>query len=64
MEDDSKEKAREICEKYQLPSSLMQNMWVAFVLEAVSCLERDGTIFLYFQWSFFRFNTQKRFDCF
>lgn len=45
MEDDSKEKAREICEKYQLPSSLMQNMWVAFVLAAVSCLERDGTIF-------------------
>lgn len=45
LEDDSKEKAREICEKYQLPSSLMQNMWVAFVLAAVSCLERDGTIF-------------------
>lgn len=45
MEDDSKEKAREICEKYQLPCSLMQNMWVAFVLAAVSCLERDGTIF-------------------
>ncbi len=45
MEDDSKEKAKEICEKYQLPSSLMQNMWVAFVLAAVSCLERGGTIF-------------------
>jgi len=45
MENDSKEKAREICEKYQLPSSLMQNMWVAFVLAAISCLERDGTIF-------------------
>jgi len=45
MEDDSKEKAKKICEKYQLPSSLMQNMWVAFVLAAVSCLERDGMIF-------------------
>lgn len=45
MEDDSKEKAREICKKYQLPNSLMQNMWVAFVLAAVSCLEKDGTIF-------------------
>ncbi|MDD3138906.1 MAG: Eco57I restriction-modification methylase domain-containing protein [Lachnospiraceae bacterium] len=45
MEDNSKEKAKEICEKYQLPSSLMQNMWVAFVLAAVSCLERGGTIF-------------------
>lgn len=45
MEDESKEKAKEICEKYKLASSLMQNMWVAFVLAAVSCLERDGTIF-------------------
>lgn len=45
MEDDSIGKAKEICEKNQLPSSLMQNMWVAFVLAAVSCLERDGTIF-------------------
>lgn len=45
MEEESKEKAKEICEKYHLPSSLMKNMWVAFVLAAVSCLERDGTIF-------------------
>ncbi len=45
MEDNSKKKAKEICEKFRLPSSLMQNIWVAFVLAAVSCLERDGTIF-------------------
>lgn len=45
MVDDSKKRAKKICEKYQLPSSLMQNMWVAFVLAAVSCLERGGTIF-------------------
>ena len=45
MGDDSKERARELCEKYRLPGSLMQNMWVAFVLAAVSCIERDGTIF-------------------
>ena len=45
MGDDSKERARELFEKCELPSSLMQNMWVAFVLAAVSCLERDGTIF-------------------
>lgn len=45
MEDDSKKKAKEICENYKLSSSLMQNMWVAFVLAAVSCIERDGTIF-------------------
>lgn len=45
MGDDSKERARELFEKCHLPSSLMQNMWVAFVLAAVSCLERDGTIF-------------------
>ncbi len=45
MEDTSREKAKEICEKYLLPSSLMKNVWVAFLLAAVSCLERDGTIF-------------------
>lgn len=45
MGDDSKERARELFEKCELPSSLMQNMWVAFVLAAVSCLEKDGTIF-------------------
>lgn len=45
MENEPKEKAKEICEKYQLPNSLMQNMWVAFVLASVSCLEEGGTIF-------------------
>lgn len=45
MEQDSKEKAKKICEKYQLSDSFMQNMWVAFVLAAVSCLEKGGTIF-------------------
>ena len=45
MEDDSKEKAKEICSKFNLPNSLMKNMWVAFVLAAISCLERDGAIF-------------------
>lgn len=45
MDDGSKEKAKGICEKYRLPGSLMQNMWVAFVLASVSCLECDGTIF-------------------
>lgn len=45
MDDNSKKKAKEICEKFQLPNSLMKNMWVAFVLAAVSCLEKDGTLF-------------------
>lgn len=45
MKEDSKEKAKRICEKVKLPNSLMKNMWVAFVLAAISCLERDGTIF-------------------
>ena len=39
------DRLKKICGKYQLPDSLMQNMWVAFVLAAVSCLEREGTIF-------------------
>lgn len=45
MESNSKEKAKRICEKYQLPNSLMQNMWVPFVLAALSCLKEGGTIF-------------------
>lgn len=45
MEDDSKKRAEELLKKYQLPCSLMQNMWVAFVLASVSCLDREGTIF-------------------
>lgn len=45
MKDDSKEKAKKICAKYQLPGTVMKNMWVAFVLAAVSCLEKNGIIF-------------------
>lgn len=46
MEDELKERAKKLCEENNLPKALMQNMWVAFVLSAVSCLEKDGTIFL------------------
>lgn len=45
MKDDIKEKAKKICEEYHLPNSLMQNMWVAFVLAAIACLEKGGIIF-------------------
>ena len=45
MESISKERAKVICEKYHLPNSLMKNMWVAFVMAAVSCLDIGGTIF-------------------
>ena len=45
MEDSSKEKAKQICKKYQLPNTLMQNMWVPFLLAALSCLKEGGAIF-------------------
>lgn len=45
MTEDIKEKAKGICKKHHLPNSLMKNMWVAFVLAAVSCLEKNGVIF-------------------
>lgn len=45
MDDDSLEKARKLCEKYELPKSLMKNMWVAFLLAAFSKLESGGIIF-------------------
>lgn len=45
MESGCIEKAKNLCEKYQLSGSLMKNIWVAFVLSAFSCMERNGIIF-------------------
>lgn len=45
MDKDSIQKAKEIGEMYKLSGSLMKNIWVAFVLAAVSCLEKGGIIF-------------------
>ena len=45
MAGSSIDKARNMCEKYQLPNTMMKNIWVAFVLAAVSCLEKCGVIF-------------------
>jgi adenine-specific DNA-methyltransferase len=45
MEAGAKEKAIQLCQKYKLSNATMQNMWVAFLLASISCLEKDGTIF-------------------
>lgn len=45
MQDVSKHRAKEFCERYDLSQTLMQNMWVAFLLAAVSCLKKGGIIF-------------------
>ncbi|MDE6873004.1 MAG: Eco57I restriction-modification methylase domain-containing protein [Lachnospiraceae bacterium] len=45
MDGGSKEKAKKICQRLELSDSLMKNMWVAFLLAAVSCLEKRGVIF-------------------
>lgn len=42
---DSVKKAKRFCEKYRLSTSLMKNIWVAFLLAAVSCLQKAGIIF-------------------
>lgn len=39
------DKAKEICELEKIASSVMQNMWLAFVVGACRILENDGTIF-------------------
>lgn len=38
-------KAKKFCEEVGLPSSAMQNMWVAFVLASCKLLRPDGTLF-------------------
>ncbi len=43
MENNSKEKAKRICECFQLSKSLMKNLWVAFLLASVSCLKKGGS---------------------
>ena len=44
-----------------LQRSVMQNMWLAFVIGATRLLDQDGDIFLYCLQNLFRFNMQKNF---
>lgn len=45
MDEVAVKRAKALCDQYGLSQSLMQNIWVAFVLASVSCLEKNGTIF-------------------
>ena len=45
MDKESIEKAREICKAEGIPTTVMQNMWLAFVIGACRLLESNGTIF-------------------
>lgn len=45
MDKESIEKAKKICEKEGLSTSIMQNMWLAFVIGACQILRTGGTIF-------------------
>lgn len=45
MDAASVERAELLCDRYKLSRSLMQNIWVAFLLASVSLLESDGAIF-------------------
>ena len=46
MESSTLEKAKKLCDRFHLPYSMMKNVWVAFLLAAVSCLRESGVIFL------------------
>ena len=48
MDKKSIEKAREMCKEEGIPTTVMQNMWLAFVIGACRLLERKGTIFFCF----------------
>lgn len=45
MDKTSLDKAKMLCEKFELSDTLMKNIWVVFLLGAISCLEKWGTIF-------------------
>ena len=61
MENNSKEKAKEICEKFQLPNSLMQNMWDCFCASSGILLgKRRNYFFCAPDGSFFRFNIAEK----
>ena len=52
MDKKSIEKAREMCKEEGIPTTVMQNMWLAFVIGACRLLERKGTIFFVFPMEF------------
>ena len=51
--------AKGLCEKEGLQKSIMQNMWLAFVVGAIQLLNEKGSIFLSFLWSFYKCSMRK-----
>lgn len=45
MKKEELELAKEMCEEEGLRTSIMQNMWLAFVVGAMRLLEMEGSIF-------------------
>lgn len=45
MDKDFLEAARSLCQSLDLPASLIQNAWVAFVIAATQLLSKTGTVF-------------------
>ena len=59
MKEDDIEKARNICVEAGLKETIMQNMWLAFVVGACRLLQPGGSIFLCCRWNFCRYNMQR-----
>ncbi len=59
IEEQSLQKAKDLCSQVGFKTSVMQNMWVAFVIGACKLLKQYGTVFLCFRWNFYRCNMQK-----
>lgn len=45
MGEDDKKRAKQLCDIEKVDTSIMQNMWAAFVVGASRLLQQDGTIF-------------------
>lgn len=45
-------RAKLLCKQEGLQESIMQNMWLAFVVGAIRLLNENGSIFSCFRWNF------------
>ncbi len=52
LPDSARKKSRKLAEKYNLPESVLQNIWVSFILASMSLLSPNGLIFFVLPFEF------------
>ena len=64
MEKTFLETARATCKEFELPESLVQNSWVAFVLTSIKLLSADGVLFFVLPTEFLQVKYAEKLRCF